>query len=186
MTCVVGLVANGRVYMGADSAGANDWQVTVRADAKLFRNGPFLMGFTSSFRMGQLLRYRFQPPKHEPAMDAHHYMVAEFVGAVRTCLREGGYAKKENEQESGGQFLVGYRGRLFMIDSDYQVEEALDGYSAVGSGWLVALGALFASKDWRPEERVQTALAAAEHMTGSVRGPYLLLAEEPIPARACI
>ena len=33
---------------------------------KVFHNGEFIMGFTDSFRMGQLLQYKLQiPPQHE-------------------------------------------------------------------------------------------------------------------------
>ena len=57
MTCIVGLVHEGVVYIGGDSAGVGGMSLTVRADEKVFQNGEFLMGFTTSFRMGQLLRY---------------------------------------------------------------------------------------------------------------------------------
>ena len=63
MTCIVGLVHADGVTIGADSAGCDGaWGIVTRADTKLFHNGPFLFGFTSSFRMGQLLRYAFKPP----------------------------------------------------------------------------------------------------------------------------
>jgi hypothetical protein len=51
MTCIVGLVDGGRVWLGGDSAGVSGWDLTVRADRKVFRNGPYVMGFTTSFRM---------------------------------------------------------------------------------------------------------------------------------------
>ena len=57
MTCIVGLIDGRRVWMGGDSAGVSGLDITVRADAKVFRNGDFLIGFTSSFRMGQLLAF---------------------------------------------------------------------------------------------------------------------------------
>ena len=37
---------------------------TVEKDEKVFQNGDFLISFTSSFRMGQLLRYAFEPPEY--------------------------------------------------------------------------------------------------------------------------
>jgi len=52
----------------------------------------------------------------------------------RECFKEGGFATKEDEKEIGGNFLVGIQGRLFCIESDYQVEEAIDNYTAVK--WL--------------------------------------------------
>ena len=64
MTCIVGLVHEGTVFIGGDSAGVAGLSLVVRADEKVFRNGDFLMDFTTSFRMGQLLRYNpDSPPK---------------------------------------------------------------------------------------------------------------------------
>ena len=175
MTCIVGLVDNGNVYIGGDSAGVAGLNLTVRADEKVFRNGPFLMGFTSSFRMGQLLRYAFKPPLHDPEMDVDRYMATVFIDAVRQCLKDGGYAKKTNEEESGGNFLVGYQGQLFEIDDDYQVAKPLDGYVAVGCGAQIARGAMFASEERQPETRVLMALDAAERFSAGVRRPFLLM-----------
>lgn len=57
MTCIVGLVDGDRVILGGDSAGIAGWHLQLRADEKVFRNGPYAIGFTTSFRMGQILRY---------------------------------------------------------------------------------------------------------------------------------
>lgn len=143
MTCIAGVVDRGRVVIGGDSAGCAGWDLTVRADAKVFRNGPYLFGFTGSFRMGQLLRYGFDPPT-PPALpeDLFGFLCTRFIDAVRDALKAGGYASKEDERESGGTFLVGVRGRLFRIDSDYQVGESHQPYDAVGCGANVALGYL--------------------------------------------
>ncbi|MFH0902328.1 MAG: hypothetical protein V2A73_16980 [Pseudomonadota bacterium] len=179
MTCIVGLVEEGTVYIGGDSAGVSGLDLTVRADEKVFRSGPFLMGFTSSFRMGQLLRYALTPPLHDPEMDIDKYMVTVFVNAVRQCLKDGGYARKEHEVESGGTFLVGYKGRLFEINGDYQVGRPLDGYAAVGCGAQIAHGALFASAERPPEKRVLMALDAAERFSAGVRRPFMVEVLEP-------
>ena len=119
MTCIVGLVHEGRVWMGADSAGVSGYQLQTRTDAKVFVHDNMVIGFTSSFRMGQLLHYAFTPPPRALGVDLHHYMVVDFIDAVRECLRDGGYARKEDEQEQGGNFLVGYAGQLFVIEHDY-------------------------------------------------------------------
>ena len=129
----------------------------------MFVNGPYVMGFTSSFRMGQLLRYALSPPAPESS-DLHGFMCTAFVDALRACLKDGGWAKKESEQETGGQFLVGV------------VSEAADPYAAVGCGAAPALGALFATAAGRlgPRERLDGALKAAERFSNGVRGPYVV------------
>lgn len=172
MTAIVGLVHDDTVYIGGDSAGVGGYSLTVRADVKVFANGPYVMGFTSSFRMGQLLHHALKAP--EPDGDLEAFMTTTFIDAVRDCLKDGGWAKKDSEREEGGIFLVGVVGRLFCIHSDYQVAEAADGYAAVGCGDDVALGALYATTRSRmaPEKRIKLALQAAERFSAGVRGPF--------------
>lgn len=180
MTAIVGLVHNGEVHIGGDSAGVGGYRLTVRADMKVFRNGPYLFGFTTSFRMGQLIRWSLSAP--EPDGDLERFMCTTFIDAVRECLKAGGFAKKNLEQEEGGTFLVGVAGRLFTVHSDYQVGEAADGYAAVGCGDELALGALFATEQTQlsPQERLELALEAAERFSAGVRAPfaYMSSAEE--------
>lgn len=173
MTCIAGLVHDGKIWIGGDSAGVGDYALTVRADRKVFVNDGFVMGFTSSFRMGQLLRHAFTPPRPQPDEDLDRFMVTSFVDGVRDCLKRGGYAEKHNEVETGGVFLVGHAGRLFRIDSDYQVGEAADGFDAVGCGSDIALGSLHSTANgFAPRERVRMALTAAERFSAGVRGPF--------------
>lgn len=176
MTCIVGLIDKGSVYIGGDSAGVDGGLgLSVRTDRKVFRNGEhgeFVIGFTSSFRMGQLLAHVFHPPKLFEGQDVYAYMVNQFVDGVRACLKTGGFASKENETESGGTFLVGFRSRLFEIFDDYQVGEPTAGYSAVGCGGDIATGSLFSTSGQKPRVRVIKALQAAEQHSGGVRAPF--------------
>ena len=173
MTCIVGLKHEGKVFIGGDSAGVAGYDLTIRADEKVFKNGDFVMGFTSSFRMGQLLRYKFKAPYHKPEMDTFEYMVTEFIDSVRACLKNGGYSREENGEETGGQFLVGYRGELFNINPDFQVGCSTDSFDAVGSGSCVAKGSLFSTRDvMEPGKRIMDALTAAERFNAGVRGPF--------------
>ena len=182
MTCIVGLVHEGVVYIGGDSAGVDGMSLTVRADEKVFQNGEFLMGFTTSFRMGQLLRYSLKPPCRHPDGEINQYMVVDFINAVRECLKAGGWASKMEETERGGTFLVGYSGHLFTVDSDYQVGIPEDGFAAVGSGQDIARGSLFATQGQEHRSRVLTALRSAERFNAGVRGPFHILPEtDPEP-----
>jgi len=175
MTCIVGLVSDGKIYMGGDSASVSGWDLIVRADEKVFRNDGFLMGFTSSFRMGQLLRYSFNPPTHPDNMDLMRYMATIFVDSIRQCLKDGGFAKKQNEVESGGNFLIGYKGRLFQIENDYQVALSRDKFDAVGCGASYALGSLYSTPKMTPLQRIKTALQCAENFSAGVRAPFKIL-----------
>lgn len=178
MTCIVGLVDEGKVYIGGDSAGVAGMDMTVRADEKVFKKGEFVMGFTTSFRMGQLLRFELDIPYHKPGLDTYEYMVTEFVEAVRQCLKDGGYSRSNNGEEAGGTFLIGYRGELFTIEDDYQVGRPAAQYDAVGCGFNIARGSLFSTgrlSGLSPHDRIRDALYAAEQFSAGVRQPFLIL-----------
>jgi hypothetical protein len=173
----VGWIENGNVWMGGDSAGVGGYSLEVRADTKVFTNGPMIFGFTSSFRMGDLLRYALKVPDHDPRVPDAKFMVTTFIDAVRECLKAGGFAKKENDAERGGVFLVGYKGRLYRVDSDYQVGMPIAPYTAIGCGEDLALGAMFAAEivgGPSGRERLEIALKAAEHGSAGVRGPFCI------------
>lgn len=174
MTCIVGLVHDGEVHIGADSAGVGGLDLMIRADLKCWEKDGWIFGFTSSFRMGQLLRYSLVIPKRHPETDLMEFMVTQFVEAVRTCLKTGGYATAKDGGEVGGCFLVGHAGRLFRVDSDYQVGEAVLPFDAVGCGDAYAKGALYVglSTGGEPYEKINGALAAAQAMSAGVRGPF--------------
>jgi ATP-dependent protease HslVU (ClpYQ) peptidase subunit len=179
MTCIVGIKTSSGVYIGGDSASTNDSGLqTILAGSKVFFIGEgsnrMLLGCTTSCRMMQLLHYELQIPAYEDGTDIEAYMVTKFVNAVRDCLRSGGFAQKENEKEAGGNFLVGFRGRLFEVQDDYQVSEPVNNYEAVGSGAKFALGAFYVTSHLPPEERMELALQAATYHNAYVRPPYLI------------
>jgi len=176
MTCIVGLIDEGKVYMGGDSAGVAGLDIVTRKDAKVFKNGPFLIGYTSSFRMGQLLRFKLNPPKRYEDVDIFKFMVVDFIEAVRECLKAGGYARVNNNEEKGGFFLVGYEGRLFEVESDFQIGEVEKGYIACGCGQSFALGSLYQTEGQKnPKKRILSALSAAQEFSAGVREPFHIL-----------
>ena len=175
MTCIVGLVDKGQVFIGGDSAGVSTGSLSlvVRNDRKVFRNGDFVMGFTSSFRMGQILAYGFHPPKPRVGTDVMAYMVTDFIDAARARMKDGGFARVSNGSEQGGSFLVGYSGRIFHISDDFQVGESSHGFDACGCGDLIALGSLRSTREWTdPAARVREALECAEAFSAGVRAPF--------------
>ena len=176
MTCIIGLKDKGDIYMGGDSAGVEDLHLQIRADEKVFINSNYIMGFTDSYRMGQLLRYSLKPPKNIN-MELYDFMVNEFINEVRKCLKEGGFIQKKDEVEKGGAFLVGYKGRLFCVDEDFQVGEMIDDFVCCGCGRDMALGSLYSTKDlhMNPFARITLALEAAERYSIGVRGPFKII-----------
>ncbi|MGI0058198.1 MAG: hypothetical protein ACREBJ_00385 [Nitrosotalea sp.] len=173
MTCIVGLVDKGDVYIGGDSAGVAGLSLSIRADEKVFGNGPFIMGFTSSFRMGQLLRYKLAPPAQTVHQEDMEYMVTSFIDSCRQCFSQNGFGDKE--ASVGGNFLVGYHGKLYNIEIDYQVGVPKLPFDAVGCGSDLALGAMFATEGLSPEKRINAALLAASTFSAGVAPPFVIL-----------
>lgn len=173
MTCIVGIAHEGKVILGADSAGTGGYDQRIRRDRKVFKNGELIFGFTSSFRMGQLLQFALTPPPINEGQEAYDYAVKALVPAIRDTLRSGGFMTTTDGRESGGVFLVGFRGRLFYIDSDFQVGEGVEPYEAVGCGENYAMGAMHAlGSDVAPMVRLQAGLDAAAKFSAGVAGPF--------------
>ena len=174
MTAIVALVENGKIYMGGDSAGVSGLRLTVRKDEKVFINSDFIIGFTTSFRMGSLLRYSFNPPEKPRDFTDEEFMNTKFVDAIRECFKAGGFATSDAGAEVGGQFIVGYNKRLYTIDSDYQVGMPADPFCAAGCGIDLCLGSMCSTKGKPPRDRICTALSAAERFSAGVRGPFVV------------
>lgn len=179
MTCIVGLEHdNGMVSIGGDSAGVNNsLDIRIRTDEKVFINGPMIFGFTSSFRMGQLLRYSLTIPEQLPSQtDDYKFMCSTFIDAVRTCLKSGGYARTKDGEDIGGFFLVGYRGKLYSVASDFQVGKSLTTFDATGCGEAYAMGALAAGDvTLSAKERIERALEIASKFSAGVAPPFFVL-----------
>lgn len=174
MTAVVGLVEGGKVWMGADSATTWDnTRIQVTSNPKVFRVGPFLVGSSGSGRTQRILRHGWTPPKRGK-LPLERYVATTVVDSIRKALSDGGVAeKKDNVEDAAGDVLLGYRGHLFRMDSDYNVDEARAPYDAVGCGAPVALGAMYALKA-PAKQRILTALRAAQEFNWGVRGPFVV------------
>lgn len=176
MTCIVGLKHKGKVYIGGDSLGSNTaLQKVVRADEKVFKKNDMIFGFTSSFRMGQILRYSFYPPARTENIDDMQYLVGNFIPALITCYSEHGFLSKSHDRNVGGIFLLGYRQELYKIESDFQVGIPVLNYDSCGCGDDLALGCLFATEGKPPLTRIKLALDAAAAHSAGVAPPYKIV-----------
>jgi 20S proteasome alpha/beta subunit len=82
MTCIVGIIDKETIYLGGDSAGTAGYGQSIRKDKKVFiKDNKFIIGFTSSFRMGQLLMAddRFIIREQNNSEDDFHYLINAFI-----------------------------------------------------------------------------------------------------------
>ena len=176
MTCIIGLLSPSGTWIGGDSAGVGGLSLVVRKDEKVFFiNGRFLLGYTSSFRMGQLLRFGFVPPEQKKKQSDFEYLCTDFIDAVRQRLKTGGYLTIKDNEERGGTFLLAYKSGLYEISDNFQVGIPVDPYGACGCGDEIALGSLYSTaQDNDPKRRMLTALQAAERFSAGVRRPFVI------------
>lgn len=199
MTCIVAVTDGETVVLGGDSAAVGGHELRLRTDRKVFQVGSYAVGFTTSYRMGQILRYETDLPEPPPDVgpdELERFIVTEVVPAVRRSFADHGFAKTarftspkeasttEEGQEFGGLFLIGVAGHIFEIRQDYQVGRPAAAYSSVGFGAPVALGALHVLESLPGlslRERATKALEAAETYSAVVRAPFHFV-ELPPPA----
>ena len=175
MTCIVGLAVKNDVYLGVDSASADGHHSSIVDTKKLIFKKDMMMGYTTSWRMGNILEHEFKPPPIPKTGNLEKYMVVSFVSALRKCFKDTGFSRVENNEEHAGSFLVAIRrgNKLFEIQPNFSVLTPVS-YAAVGSGTLIALASLKTTEDLKlaPTKRVRLALEAAAHFNYGVRPPF--------------
>jgi len=185
MTCIVGLVESGIVYMGGDSAACDDSSLNIIRGSKVFKKEEFLFGISGNPRMSDILRYNFKIPNKDDNQDILEYMHQHFIPELKESLTENGILIKQDEVVSSDSWvMIGYKGRLFILQSHFHLSESLLNYNAVGSGMDAALGCLYGLEDlmnseWivkmGPEEKLILALQASERFNCNVRRPFTIL-----------
>ena len=180
MTCIVSLKQDKKIYIGGDTAAVAGLSVNVRLDTKVFKNKKMLIGYAGSYRLGQLMRFAFKPPKHEKGKDDYEYMCVDVIRSIQKCFAKHGFdgQNKKDEKETSGQMLIAYKGTLYEIYEDYQVGISADPYISIGCGSDLALGAMYAlhaspnGSKLPPEEKIKIALSAAAKFSGGVLPPF--------------
>lgn len=189
MTCVVGLTEGNRVYLAADSLGSGNGvkqqyktpklQILTVLQVDELQNSTIQLGigYTTSYRMGDILRHILKPPKIGISEDENEYLVSKFIPELINCFDDHSYTKSKDGVKTGGYFLVGLRGRLFLVQDDFSVLEPSSGYTSIGSGQEFALGSLYSSCSSSAAVRVVEAVAAASCFSTTVGGDidYILI-----------
>ena len=179
MTCIVGLEHNEGVTIGGDSLLSDYWSGAAMVTPKVWKTGEFIYGYCGSLRAGQILQYIFtapQLPDGNTDEDLELYLVNYWSEALRECFLHAGSAKIKHEVQStpNSWFLLGVRGRLYTMQSDFSVWRTDRGYAAIGSGEQFALGALEVLKRSHAsiESKINSALAAAAEHAPTVGLPF--------------
>lgn len=179
MTCVVGVIGKNEIFLGADSSGNSDNLVMPMTEVKIFKKGPFAVGYSGSLRVAQIIRYKMRTPtinQDKLKKDPMKYLSISFVNAMRKALKQDGASREiSSQEENENDFIVAYNNRLFHIDGHYSVCESARDSMAIGSGMEYALGSLHTTRNSNPEDRVKWALDAANEFCPWVMPPYHII-----------
>jgi len=183
MTCIVGLVKNGDVWLGGDSA-ATDGHLnrTIIKDPKVFIKGEVGFGVCGSPKVMDALAHSIELPEQQDG-DDRAFLVSQLVPALREGLQKLDAAGVNKNPFGGGgsdvtfegEMLVGYRGELYKLQGNFQLIHSADGYDTTGSGGTLALGSLAATKKMsNPKKRLLVALEASSANAGCAP-PYVIV-----------
>jgi len=176
MTVIVGLEYDGSVLMGGDIQGTGWNNKVIHTQPKVFKKNGVMFGFTSSYRFGQVLEHELPDPVvPEDPTQVYRWLITVLVPNIHAAL-------KSADADKCGNALIGLKGQLWELQTDYSVLRSTRGFAAVGSGAEYAMGSVFTSLLDKPktfsahEEIIRNAIIAAGTFSPSVGTDSYILA----------
>jgi ATP-dependent protease HslVU (ClpYQ) peptidase subunit len=144
VTAIVGIAHGGTVWLGGDSLSSAGGDLELVGDPKVFRVGPAIFGVAGSCRIYDVLRHGLEWPKPTRKIpDARDFLVRRVVPRIQQLIHDTrAGSNKDSQAMFEGMVLVGYLGKLYVLQNDFSIFSPASGYTATGSGGPHALGAL--------------------------------------------
>ena len=139
MTCIVAIAEDNTIHMAGDRMAAGNGDKMMYNRSKVFINGDFVIGYTDSFRLGQLMEFTWNQPDFTAGQSDFGYMCTAVVDSIKKML-----ADYDVVFGAGENLLIGYGGKLYTIQGDYSVFEH-EHFAAVGCGYVAAKASLYTS-----------------------------------------
>lgn len=151
MTCIVGLKANGKVYIAGERGASDSDSIMHLTKPKIIKVGPYVVGFAGTLE-GQRLLYSFNPPKPHEDEDLEVFMHTVFLKYLKDFYDEWWVDTAKDAELS---MLIAIKDRLYEhTASDMSLSEYSIPYCSIGSGSSFALGFLYASQTFDSAEKV--------------------------------
>lgn len=182
MTCIVGIAKDGKVYLGADSALGYGYKKAKLDVPKIFELGEFIIGISGYPRFSQLIQYSLNLPQQKSEESDMGYLINVFVKAIINCIDANQFTSSENsdgKEIPGSNMIFGYRGNLYVLDSNFQIVQTTENYAAIGSGMDEALAALktmeLTGYAVHPKDAIKTALKVSSYFNMGVDEPFRVI-----------
>lgn len=176
MTTIVGIVKDGKGYMGADSQSSSGWMKCLTVTPKIWKDGKCLIGFAGGVREQDLV---MSMRKQSIVPDQNG--IGKYVASLRAYLRECGALKVESGIEQwNGVLLIVTADSILEIDERFGVLQPKTDFWACGSGRELALGAMHMTQELIPitVDRITHALSAAAAFDNGTGGEFTILSTE--------
>jgi len=167
----------GHIHMLGDSSaiyGEGDVVRGIRKDHKVFIKGQYGIGYSGSFRTGEIIQHIWQPPKYTGRVPIERFMRTTLIESIRKAIEKG--------KGEISPMLFALDGHILNVQEDYHIGESIDPYEAIGSGEQFALGGLHALKATNLSTRTKLlkVAEAAEYHSNQVMGPFHIIKVEKL------
>lgn len=172
MTCIVACIEHGKAYIAGDKAGANGFTKNITVKPKLFKKDNIIFGYTTSFRMGQILEHELILPERSVNETLTHYVYTKLVKSIIKCFKDNGFGGKDDTiGDIGGNFIFIIENNIFEMQSDFSIIEHECNFCSVGSGTYHATAAMEVLMKYtklKPQEKLKEAIRVASKFVTSV------------------
>lgn len=169
MTCIIAYTNGTNSFIAGDKLGSNGFTHGVVVEPKIFEkkfkkvseNGlnkteeTLSMGYTTSFRMGQLLTYNLELPEQKSNQNFMQYLVLEVVPLLRKLYKDEWGSKDTQQDIGGGNFLILHNHEIYEVQPDFSVLQPKSHIASVGCGTYHAMASMqafiIAEKVLKPE-----------------------------------
>jgi hypothetical protein len=147
VTCIVGIVGKKGVLIAGDAQGSTQWIKREDASTKVYQLSDVLaVEHCGSGRFGQILQHHVMDTLDDPPLleDEQRWVVRTFVQQLRDVMTDQGHLEIHHNVETFGpsEFLLAVRGRLFLVNNEFGVDEHVLPWESIGSGAETAVGAI--------------------------------------------
>lgn len=184
MTIIIAYKEKDKIWMGADSqctdGGTAIHLKTEKIVKKKIENIDIIYGVAGYIRVNNILKYNFNEPQFdENCQTLDDYMYKTWLKSFRKTITKNGFKDTSEgiDNFNDSILLVGIQGRIFRVDSNYQMYEINEDYTCIGSGSSYARGALYVTKcmEIPIDTKVGLALEAACHYNIYCSEPFSIL-----------
>jgi 20S proteasome alpha/beta subunit len=179
MTCVIGMIKiGGGVIFGADSEMSDGYEKSITADSKVFIKKDVAFGMCGEMLFLQLLKYHLEIPMRPKDITDEEYIVKHLVANIKTTFKEqNGSLEINDRRHFYGSVLIGYRSKIYELQSNFQVIRTKERFVCIGSGGAHARASMLTSQRtvWTEKTRIRLALNVSSKCAVGVSGPFKIV-----------